>query len=209
MLTSNVYLRNATSYIAQSSYFDGYTDYVYANTVTINGSKPTIKSGYGEANGGSTIISGYHGMATALYQGYFVKKSISDLRATSTAYTTSSQGSEGVYFATGSEPESPENCAISGDIITTYSATVKRTYSYDESGVTATFVYTITNTGTEAFTIGEVGVIGYMNTKHYSYTRYYIEYFLWDRTVLETPITIEPGGVGQVTYTVRNVLPTA
>jgi hypothetical protein len=207
MLTRNAIIRQATSYIASDSYIDGYEDYIYSNTVTINGDKPTIKSEYGETNGGSTSLYGYYGMATALYQGHMVRKSISSLRASSTSYVTTNQGSEGVYFSTGGEPESPTNCAISGDIITTYSSTHKITYSFDENGATTTVVYTITNTGTDAFTIGEIGVIGYMNTKHNSKTRYYIEYFLWDRTVLETPVTIEPGGVGQVTYTLRNVLP--
>lgn len=59
---------------------------------------------------------------------------------------------------------------------------------------------TITNNNETDITIGEVGIV-YQTGSSYS--------VLFERTVLESPITIPAGGVGQVTYTIRMNYPTA
>lgn len=75
--------------------------------------------------------------------------------------------------------------------------TVSGTASYQRVtvGATDTFtaVATITNTGSESITISEVG-LQLQSTGSW--------YFMVERTLLESPITIAPGGIGQVTYTI-------
>ena len=70
-------------------------------------------------------------------------------------------------------------------------------------------MFTLTNTGSEDFTISELGLVTYAyitNTNGYCYENN----FLLERTVLENPITIPAnGGVGQVTYTIRMDYPVA
>ncbi len=129
-----------------------------------------------------------------------------------TNYRTSSVSpGYGVYFASGTEAENLNSYAPGGDIFTTFTASYSREMSYDELGMTYTYNYTLTNTGDTDFTIGEVGLLGYVIEDFlYSYTHYYFyHHILLERTVLETPITIPAGGVGQVTYTIRMNYPTA
>jgi hypothetical protein len=58
-------------------------------------------------------------------------------------------------------------------------------------------MYTLTNNGTEDFTVSEIGLYGYIRQKHKDKSYYYRYHVLIDRTLLETPITIPGnGGVG-------------
>lgn len=114
----------------------------------------------------------------------------------------------GVVFGNGTEPESIDSYCMSGEIFTTYTVSASRSISINESGATQSITYTITNTGTEDFTISEIGMIGCGKvTKRDEYYAYYNN-FLTERTLLETPITIPAnGGVGQVTYTFKFDIP--
>jgi hypothetical protein len=105
----------------------------------------------------------------------------------------------GVYFGDGDTPPTVDDYTLSGNVLTTGSATVKVTKNFDNDGITITGLYTITNTGDTDFTIREVGL--FLNQ---GYNRY-----LMERTVLDTPVTIPAGGIGQVTYTIRFNYPTA
>lgn len=69
--------------------------------------------------------------------------------------------------------------------------------------VTQTALITITNGGTSDVTIGEIGLL--MNTSTSTADSACV---LLERTVLDTPVTIPAGGVGQVTYTVQFNYPT-
>ena len=113
--------------------------------------------------------------------------------------------SAGVVLGTGSTAPTLDDYALSGNLVSTYtySATLKN--EKDENGLTTTAMYTITNTGNSAITIGEIGLIADLttNSSSESYKG------LLERTVLDTPLTIEPGGVGQLTYTIRFNYPTA
>lgn len=107
----------------------------------------------------------------------------------------------GVFFGDGDTPPTPDDYALSGNVITTATATAVVTKTVDANGVTITGTYTITNTGTENITIAEVGLFeGFSNSM--------CDYMM-ERTVLDSPITIPAGGVGQVTYTIRMDYPTA
>ena len=98
---------------------------------------------------------------------------------------------------------------MSGELFTTYTASYTDNIEQDDNGATRTIMYTLTNTGTEDFTISEVGLFGAAYLKHKDYARYLNYHVLFERTLLETPITIPAnGGVGQVTYTIRLDYPT-
>lgn len=107
---------------------------------------------------------------------------------------------DGVVFGDGNTPASIDDYQMSGEHFTTYSALHSRNYNIDETGVTATIVFTITNTGTETFTIREIG-------QFYQQGSSTDLCVLVERTVLDSPVTIEPNGIGQVTYTVRFPFP--
>lgn len=113
----------------------------------------------------------------------------------------------GVVFGTGTTAPALDDYCLSGDLITTFAYTVASfTVDADDTGVTITALYTLTNTGDDAFTIGEVGLIAstYDNS-NYKSANYKC---LLERTVLDTPVTIAAGGVGQVTYTLKMNYPT-
>ena len=108
----------------------------------------------------------------------------------------------GILFGTGTTPPTIDDYTISGEIITGLAATVAYDTSYDDTGRTMKATYTITNNNDNAVTIGEIAAFsGSGNSSGYS--------ILLDRTVLDSPVTIEPGGVGQVTYTIEFKYPTA
>lgn len=167
---------------------------------------PTI-SGYGESQGGETEI-GYNSNPLSSDLKKYAKVEKSELLCDTSYRTKSVSPSYGVYFSSGTTQPTINDYTPSGEIFTTYEATYTQTFSYDEDGCERVMNYTLTNTGTEDFTIGEVGLLTYAYQK-YSGTRYYYYHILIERTVLETPITIPAGGVGQVTYRLRLNIPVA
>ena len=109
----------------------------------------------------------------------------------------------GIIIGTGDTPVTPDDHKLSGSMITAYAGSVASTCSADENGTTLTALCTITNSGSSAFTIREVGLLGKdKNTSSTSST------ILVERTVLDVPLTIEPGSVGQLTYTIKLNYPT-
>ena len=77
----------------------------------------------------------------------------------------------------------------------------------DDSGGGTTATYTITNNGSEAVTIAEVAIMARILTDANG-SNAAATLQLWERTVLDYPVTIPAGGIGQVTYTVRMDWPT-
>lgn len=107
----------------------------------------------------------------------------------------------GVIFGTGTTPPTFNDYRLSGTIISGITTTVSTTnIAAIENGVTLTTVYTITNNNSTAITIGEIGLVGKPYTNTTSTDEAYKA--LFERTVLDTPITIESGAVGRVTYTI-------
>lgn len=103
----------------------------------------------------------------------------------------------GVYFGDGSAV-SKEDYKLSGSCISGISVSVVDSSENSEECFIARKVYTITNGNSAAITISEIGYVGSCifgsNT---------VAGALLEHTVLESPITIEPGGVGQVTYEIK------
>ena len=112
---------------------------------------------------------------------------------------------EGVLFGTGDTPASLDDYKLAGDLITNIVASINRTYSYSEAQQSLKAVYTITNNNAEEITIREVA----LHVLFYSTTSGGTNGCVIDRTVLDTPVTIPAGGVGQVEYTITFNLPTS
>ena len=118
---------------------------------------------------------------------------------------TSYSSSSGVILGTGNTPPTIDDCKLSGDLVTGYIYSVTVTHNIDEYGVTSTALYTITNTSSKTITIGEIGLMAVLSSGGANAQ----SQALVERTVLEAPLTIEPEGVGQLTYTIRFNYPTS
>ena len=118
---------------------------------------------------------------------------------------TSLNSSPGVILGDGDTAPTPGDYKLAGEIVTgfTYSKTLKRVVS--DTAVTAKAIYTITNTNSTEITIKEIGLIGSATSAPSNGAAK----ILLDRTVLDTPVTIPAGGIGQVEYTITFNLPTA
>lgn len=109
--------------------------------------------------------------------------------------------SRGIVFANGNAAESPDDYQMSGEHFTTYNATYERVINFENESATLSITFTITNTGDESFTIKEVGMFTIMGSSQPHVA-------LLERTVLDNPVTIAAGGVGQVTYNIKLNYPT-
>ena len=116
-------------------------------------------------------------------------------------------GNGGVIFGTGNTPPTIDDTTLSGSLISGFAYSKIVTTERGGDGVTFTALYTVTNNNAEAITISEVAIIANLTKSNTSpETRYKA---LVERTVLDTPVTIPAGGVGQVEYTITLNLPTA
>lgn len=112
-----------------------------------------------------------------------------------------------VIFGDGDVPVTIDDYKLSGNRITGISSTVNWSLLEDTDGMLISATFTITNNNESEITIKEVGCLGAWIGTHTSWN--YASACLIERTVLDSPITIEPGGVGQLTYTIRMNYPTA
>lgn len=136
--------------------------------------------------------------------------SINELMVTkaNTAYLYEKCNSQtyGYIFGTGNVAPTVDDIKLSGDIIASSKIAVTnvKTFSNADDTMQLTVEYTIANNADQAITIGEVGLVDYFHFAQGSGSSYQYYYpMLLERTALETPITIEAGGVGKVTYTVE------
>lgn len=117
-------------------------------------------------------------------------------------------GSGGVAFGTGSTPPTINDYYLSGSNITTLSVGSATSAKYDDQKHEFSCIYTITNTGDSDVTISEVAMFNSWGTS--AVTGYNTACgFMIDRTVLDAPVTIPAGGIGQVTYTIQVNIPEA
>lgn len=106
----------------------------------------------------------------------------------------------GVHLGSGATPPSGEDYNLEAPITSGFDVVKPSagSVSYEGSCVTWSATYAITNTGTAPMTIAEIGTFGRgYNTEGKSVRT------LFDRTVLEAPIVIEPAQCKQITYTIR------
>ena len=102
----------------------------------------------------------------------------------------------GVIFGDGNTSPTENDYFLSGNPINTLSVTPAVTTSTENDKIIVKGIFTITNTSDSEVTIREVGVFGSV------YNGNSIIAILTDRTVLDTPLTIPAGGIGQVVYKV-------
>lgn len=110
----------------------------------------------------------------------------------------------GVFFGTGTTPATVDDYAFSGEFITncTYTSSYNNEVLGDGTKAKMTVLFTITNNNDADITIGEVGYLTPITyRKDYSVAQH--TYILLEHTTLDSPITIAPGGVGQVTYVLQ------
>ena len=114
---------------------------------------------------------------------------------------------QGVLFGDGNAAVTINDHCLSGNVIPLLSTNVviSKTNEVSDSALIVKARYTITNVDSTDITIREVGLMeGY---------RYYNggsdAAILVERTVLDTPVTIPAGGIGQVEYTITYNYPTA
>ena len=124
----------------------------------------------------------------------------------SMGYTrTSLSGSGGVLLGDGDTPPTPDDYKLAGNIISGFTYTKVLKKIYNDPSVSAKVRYTITNAKDTEITIKEIGLIsGSSRTPNDTSSK-----ILLDRTVLDTPVTIPAGGIGQVEYTITFNYPTA
>lgn len=108
---------------------------------------------------------------------------------------TSGNYMSGVAFGDGNAAPTLDDYVMSGNHMTNYSASAVINKEQDDEGVVISCIYTITNGSDAAFTISEIGLYGVSPNDGCA--------ALVERTVLDSPVTIPAGGVGQVTYTIR------
>ena len=111
----------------------------------------------------------------------------------------------GVIFGTGNAAPTINDTTLSGNLVSGFSYNSNVSAERGADGVTLTALYTVINNNAEAITISEVALIAnlYNNSTQAMYKG------LLDRTVLDTPVTIPAGGVGQVEYAITFKYPWA
>ena len=115
----------------------------------------------------------------------------------------------GVVFGTGTTPPTKDDYCLSGTLLTNFSYSAGVTTTPDANGVTIKAIYTITNIGSADMTIGEIGLMGNIySSGNTSANQSDDRKGFIERTVLDEPVTIQAGGVGTVTYTIRMNDPT-
>ena len=122
----------------------------------------------------------------------------------------SAGSNNGVVLGDGDTPPTFEDYTLAGNLISNFTFTASTSVlKTDDSGATIRALYTITNNNSEEITIKEICLI--VNATQYSSGSglYAKNKIVLDRTVLDTPVTIPAGGIGQVEYTITLNLPTA
>lgn len=172
----------------------------YNNIVKCNGEKVTARGGTAD-RGGLCFSTSYFMKSLMTIANKQPIENIAYERSGSSPTPPS-----GVFFSNGTEADKESDYAPAGSkFFTTFTSSYSASDVFEDGYVEKTTLFTLTNTGTEDFTIGEVGLIDYIycTNSSSSSTKYYNS-FLLDRVFLETPITISAnGGVGQVAYTIR------
>ena len=108
----------------------------------------------------------------------------------------------GILIGSGETPPTLDDYRLEAQI--TSGMTASNSRGFDENGNPYTII-TLTNSSDKAITVREIGVVGY---GYYNAGSSGSRNVLFDRTVLDSPLTIEPGGVGQITYTISMNYPT-
>lgn len=128
------------------------------------------------------------------------------------AFQTNGSGKV-VLFGTGTTAPTMDDYKLESPISSGLTASFIASATTIADGVcTRKYIYTLTNGTTNDITISEIGAFSYA---HYATTAANGDTtsnsgstFMLDHTLLDEPVTIPAGGVGQVTYTITMDYPT-
>lgn len=191
----------------------------YIMTGYLMGSMPAYSEVTLKSIGGNTpsVLSTCYGKAVNTYALLNYMGSIFDetrfVEVLSPSGEKGIYGGSGVVFGDGNTEPTIDDLTISGNFvsgITTSNTTRTITDIREEGYWERSCLYTITNTTSATMTINEIAMaFAFYGQKAQYYNNYVQCPYIVDRTVLEAPVVIEPGGIGQVTYTIRMNYPTA
>lgn len=153
--------------------------------------------------GKTNNIPAVDGSAREVESSYLNMNSTNNNLPSLTRFIKGTNGYGGVDFGDGDTPPAMGDYCLSGNSFKTFTATASSTTTVTDEYVEIKTIYSITNNGTDAFTIREVGLFFAHTSTNYLYNT------LIERTLLDAPVTIPAGGYGQVTYTIRINFPTA
>lgn len=121
--------------------------------------------------------------------------------------TSWSAGQPGIALGSGTTPPTIDDYYLENPLIdqgASYTATATVGGANNNNLFSTTSLITVKNTGASAITIGELGLWTTDTTSGTSKTNR----FLLERTVLDTPVVIEPDGMGVIEYTISFTPPT-
>ena len=110
--------------------------------------------------------------------------------------STTNLPTAGVIFGDGNIEPAVTDYDLSGNQFTDFTADTAVTCNISNGKILITGTYNITNTGASPFTIKEIGVL-----LPVSFTG--VARWLFSRDLLATPVTIQPGDTGVVTYKIE------
>ena len=151
-----------------------------------------------------TITNGLVTTSGAVCDAVFGANTTSDNMLNYIFHLVATQNTQGVTIGNGTTPATADDYKLESindtgfSVVTPSGAAITK----DDDGVSIFATYAITNTGTEALVISEIGLTGRL------YVSSSTDSALLDRTVLDTPITINPGEAKNLTYTIRLNYPT-
>lgn len=116
-------------------------------------------------------------------------------------------GTRGFAFGDGTGSPSFGDYTLFGNCVSGYSFSKTMEYKYDGVSSSIEVVFTITNNNSESITISEIGLFDFEQHKAGTSSWKHLLYMI-EHTVLDSPITIGPGSVGQVVYTLKLNHPT-
>ena len=104
---------------------------------------------------------------------------------------------ETIVVGSDNTPETGESYSLKKEIVSGINIALSRSVVDNDDGSHSSIVIAnCTNVSSAPITIGEIGISKYFDpvAKH--------DYFIFDRTPLGTPLTIQPGEVGRIVYTI-------
>lgn len=108
----------------------------------------------------------------------------------------------GVYFGNGEKQATENDYKLDGTILNDKLEVMKTITAENDGDIRKIVgVYTLRNTSDSEITIREVGSVGFIYGNNGGNS-----YALYDRTLLDEPLTLAPGEIGEITYTIENTL---
>lgn len=116
------------------------------------------------------------------------------------AYSTT-MNTDGIKLGSGTNPPSASDYTLQAPISSGLSVSVMASMGIDNGIPFTEYMLTIHNTSSADITIGEIGYAqGMVSSSDQGSTNYTRRYFLWDRTVLSSPVTIAANDYATIRY---------